>query len=154
MARNETDIEASPERIWAVLSDPGCYPHWVVGAKDIRAADAGFPAPGTRFHHKVGFGPLELRDHTEVLDAHPPYRLELRAKGRPLGTARVVLLVEPRGSASHVVLIEDAGDPLTRLVFNPLTHLLVRGRNVESLRRLKALAERPAGVSPGAAVAA
>jgi hypothetical protein len=37
---------------------------------------------------------------------------------------------------------EDPGDPLTAFVFNPLTHLLVRGRNEESLRRLAELAER------------
>ena len=39
-------------------------------------------------------------------------------------------------------MVEDPADPLTTFVFNPLTHLLVRGRNAESLRRLKELAER------------
>jgi hypothetical protein len=40
-------------------------------------------------------------------------------------------------------------------VFNPITHLLVRGRNVESLKRLKELAEsrpdigRKVSVPPG-----
>lgn len=38
-------------------------------------------------------------------------------------------------------MTEDAADRLTALVFNPLTHLLVRGRNVESLRRLRDLVE-------------
>jgi hypothetical protein len=36
---------------------------------------------------------------------------------------------------------EDPGDAATAFVFNPLTHLLVRGRNEESLDRLKRLAE-------------
>ena len=50
---------------------------------------------------------------------------------------------------------EDPGDPLTAFVFQPLTHLLVRGRNVESLERLKGLAEdrpdigRQVSVPPG-----
>ena len=39
-------------------------------------------------------------------------------------------------------MVEDAGNLLTKLVFNPLTHMLVRGRNTESLRRLKHIAER------------
>ncbi len=43
---------------------------------------------------------------------------------------------------THVTMIEDAADPLTAIVFNPLTHLLVRGRNVESLARLAELAEK------------
>jgi uncharacterized protein YndB with AHSA1/START domain len=143
VARNETYIAAPPERVFAVLADPDAYGYWVVGSDRIRGADPGFPAVGTRFHHTVGFGPLKVSDHSEVIDAHPPYRLELKAKARPLGTARVVMLMQPRGEGTHVTMIEDAGDLLTRLVFNPLTHLLVRGRNVESLRRLKELAEHP-----------
>jgi len=40
---------------------------------------------------------------------------------------------------------EDEGDVLTAFVFNPITHLLVRGRNEESLRRLSELAVRRRG---------
>ncbi|HSD79761.1 MAG TPA: SRPBCC family protein [Solirubrobacteraceae bacterium] len=143
MARTTISVDAPPERVWAVLADPACYAEWVVGSRDVRDADHGFPAAGTRFHHTVGWGPLQLRDHTLVLDAAPPHRLVLRAKSRPLGTATVVVEVLGDGRrGSRVTLIENAGDALTSLVFNPLTHLLVRGRNAESLRRLKRLAER------------
>ena len=145
MARCTQVIEATPDAIFAVLSDPLRYPDWVVGAKAMRDADDDFPALGTKLHHRVGFGPLSVEDHTEVVDIAAPYRLELRARARPLGTARVLLLVSPRGErSSYVTMIEDGADPLTRLVFNPLTHLLVRGRNQECLRRLKDLAEAPA----------
>lgn len=141
MAQNDTYIEASPERIFEILSDPDSYGHWVVGSKRIRGADAGFPAVGTKFHHVVGFGPFELDDHTAVLESAPPRLLKLKAKARPLGTAHVTMRIEPENGGSRVTMIEDAGDPLTALVFNPLTHLLVRGRNVESLDRLRELAE-------------
>ena len=67
----------------------------------------------------------------------------LKAKARPLGTAKVIVEIQPEGSGSRVTMVEDPGDKLTRFVFNPLTHALVRGRNVESLRRLQELAERP-----------
>jgi uncharacterized protein YndB with AHSA1/START domain len=140
MARNERLIAASPERVFAVLSDPDSYGYWVVGSDTIRDADAAWPALGTRFHHRVGFGPLKINDHTEVLAVDAPHRLQLKAKARPLGTARVTLTLERRGGGTLVTMVEDAGDPLTRLVFNPLTHLLVRGRNAESLRRLEELA--------------
>jgi uncharacterized protein YndB with AHSA1/START domain len=140
MARTERLIPASPERIFAVLADPSSYAQWVVGSDRIRDADVNWPAPGSRFHHRVGCGPLKVNDHTEVLAVHPPDRLELRAKARPLGTARVSLRLERRGGGTLVTMVEDPGDPLTRLVFNPLTHLLVRGRNAESLRRLEELA--------------
>jgi uncharacterized protein YndB with AHSA1/START domain len=140
MARNQRLIPASPERVFAVLSDPATYGHWVVGSDTIRDADEGWPDVGTRFHHRVGWGPIKVNDHTEVLAVDAPNRLQLKAKARPLGTATVTLILERRGAGTLVTMIEDAGDPLTRLVFNPLTHLLVRGRNAESLKRLEQLA--------------
>ena len=142
MARNEIDIDATPEHVFSVLSDARNYGHWVVGSSEIRDQDAAFPAKGSRFHHKVGWGPLKVKDHTEVLESDPPRLLVLRARARPMGTARVRLELHPRGATgTHVVMEEDPADPLTAIVFNPLTHLLVRGRNVESLQRLKAQAE-------------
>ena len=76
------------DAVWAALADPSGYEYWVVGSKVIRDAEPDFPAPGTKFHHTIGFGPLTLSDETEVLEAAPPTFLKLRAKGRPIGTAR------------------------------------------------------------------
>ncbi|WP_027006234.1 SRPBCC family protein [Conexibacter woesei] len=140
MARNERLIPASPERVFAVLSDPDSYGHWVVGSDTIRDADPEWPRVGARFHHRIGVGPFKLNDHTEVIAMEPDRHLELHAKARPLGTAHVVLDLERRGGGTNVTMVEDAGDRLTKLVFNPLTHFLVRRRNDESLRRLEELA--------------
>jgi uncharacterized protein YndB with AHSA1/START domain len=142
MARNQRLIPAPPERVFAVLADPASYADWVVGSDVIRDADAGWPAVGTRFHHRVGWGPLKVNDHTEVIACDPPHRLELHAKARPLGTASVVMELEPQDGGTLVTMTEDAGDRFTALIFFGLTHLLVRGRNVESLRRLEALSVR------------
>ena len=35
MAENEIEIEAPPERVWAVLADPQCFDDWVVGAQNV-----------------------------------------------------------------------------------------------------------------------
>lgn len=141
MARNTTHINAPPERVFEVLTDPDSYGYWVVGSKEIRGADPDWPQPGSQFHHKVGFGPFTVADSTRVELNEPPRRLRLRAKARPLGTARVTMELKPADGGTEVTMIEDPADPLTAFVFNPLTHLLVRGRNVESLNRLKELAE-------------
>ena len=143
MARNEIQVGATAERVFEVLRDPACYPRWVVGAKRFRFADPGFPAPGTRFHHAVGLGPFEVEDHTQVLEFDAPRRVVLKARARPLGTARVTIEVRPEGGGSRVTMSEGPGDALTRLVFTRLTDPLVRRRNDESLRRLRALVERP-----------
>ena len=142
MALNETHIDAPPERVFAVLADYSAYGEWVVGSRLMRGADPDFPAAGTKFHHQVGIGPLHLNDHTKVLEVDQPRKLILKAKARPfLGTAIVDITLEPRDGGTHVTLREDPGDSITAFIFNPLTHLLVRGRNTESLERLKKLAE-------------
>ena len=141
MATTHQKISVPPERVFAVLSDPRSYGHWVVGADTIRDADPAWPAKGSRFYHRVGMGPLKLNDHTEVLEVDPPRKLVLHARARPLGTAKVTLLLSPQGDATHVTMREEAGDPLSRLAINPLTDWLVHHRNVESLRRLKGIAE-------------
>ena len=141
MAVNEIHIDTPPERVFAVLADWRSYGDWVVGSRLMRGADPGFPAAGTRFHHQVGWGPLHLNDHTMVLEVDQPRKLILKAKARPLGTAVVDLEMRAENGGTRVVMREDPGDTLTAFVFNPLTHLLVRGRNEESLSRLKELAE-------------
>jgi uncharacterized protein YndB with AHSA1/START domain len=140
-------IDVPPERVFEVLSDAACYPHWVVGAKAFRGSDPDFPAIGTRFHHAVGVGPVTINDHTEVVDANPPYRLELIAHARPLGNAKVTMLLEPRADGTYVTMLEDGADLLSKLIFNPVTHVATHARNVESLRRLKAIAERGVGAA-------
>jgi uncharacterized protein YndB with AHSA1/START domain len=142
VARNKQLIQADPETVFAVLSDPSSYGEWVVGSKHVRDADEGFPAQATRFHHTVGWGPLEINDHTEVREVDPPRLLKLRAKARPAGTALVTLELEPEGPGTMVTMTEDPGDTATAFMFQPLMHLLVRRRNSESLRRLRELVER------------
>lgn len=99
MAKKERHIDASPETVFSVLSDPFSYGYWVVGSEKIRDADDGWPAPGTRFHHTVGLGPFKVDDHTVSEWMESPVLLELRAKARPLGTAKVRLELEPEGTA-------------------------------------------------------
>jgi len=141
VALNDIHIDAPPERVFAVLADWRAYGHWVVGARHIRGVDPGFPAKGTKFYPVVGAGPLQLPAETEVLEVDAPRRIVLHAKAPPLGTAINELVLEPADGGTRVTFREDPGDRLSALVFTPLTHLLVRGRNVESLRRLKELAE-------------
>jgi uncharacterized protein YndB with AHSA1/START domain len=142
MARTEIDVDVPPERVWAVLADADNYARWVVGAANIRDADPGFPAPGTRFYHTVGIGRLKLNDHTEVVESTPPLHLLLRAKARPFGTALIDLKLTRTGRGfTHVTMYEGPADLLSRLVHNPVADLLLHGRNVEALRRFKRLAE-------------
>ncbi|MCW3015862.1 MAG: Polyketide cyclase/dehydrase [Solirubrobacterales bacterium] len=140
MAINEITVDGTPKDVFDVLRDPYAYPKWVLGAKRVRDVDDGFPQPGTRFHHSVGIGPLELDDHTEVLEYTPDERLVLKAKTRPFGTARVTMEAQPVGNdRTRVVMDEVAGDPISRALYNPLVDALMKGRNAEALRRFAEL---------------
>lgn len=140
MATNRISIAAPPERVFEVLAVPERYPDWVVGADRIRDADPGFPAPGTKFHHTVGFGPLKLHDHTTSVASEPPFHLRLKAKARPFGIACVDLRLEPAGAGTCVTMNEAPPGIGWRILTLPLDPLIGL-RNSESLRRLKRLVE-------------
>jgi uncharacterized protein YndB with AHSA1/START domain len=142
VATNQRHMPVAPEAVWDVLADPAGYADWVVGSKEVRDADPGFPAPGTRFHHTVGIGPVSLRDHTEVVAAERPSLMHLRAKARPLGTATVVVEIAPGTTGSVVRLTERPDGLYTPLALSPFVHVLTKLRNAESLRRLEELALR------------
>ncbi len=135
-------MNAPPEAVWAVLADPGGYAYWVVGSKRIRDAEPEWPAPGSKFHHTIGVGPLTLDDHTVSLEAEPPRRLMLRAKGRPAGTATVILELEPRAGGTQVRITENPDGVFSPMALNPLVHVATKLRNAESLMRLEELALR------------
>jgi uncharacterized protein YndB with AHSA1/START domain len=145
VATNKRFMPVPPQAVWDVLSDPGEYGYWVVGSKVIRDADADWPAPGSKFHHTIGVGPIKLSDHTVALEAERPHRMVLRAKGRPIGTARVTLTMTPRDGGTVVHMVENPDGVYRPLALNPLVHLLTIARNSESLMRLEELALRKAG---------
>ena len=152
MARNETFISASPHDVFELLSDARTYGHWVAGSREIRAADPRWPAVGSAFDHTVGMRFLRLSDHTSVLAARPPVMLQLCARARPLPDARVTLHLQPEGEGTRVTMIEAPANRLLSILATPIGHALIKLRNVESLKRLKELAEgtarRPAGRLP------
>jgi uncharacterized protein YndB with AHSA1/START domain len=141
MATSHIQIDVPPDRVWAVLATPATYADWVVGSDIIRGQDPNWPEPGARFYHRVGWGPFKVKDHTEVVEAEPPRKLVIHAHARPVGTALVTFLLEPRDGGTYVTMIETAGDSLSRLSINPLTDPLVKKRNDITLRRLKRIAE-------------
>lgn len=141
MSVTEKQIAASPSAVWAVLADPDCYAGWVVGCRDIRAADNGFPRVGTRFHHTLALGPFNLKDYSEVVENAAPHRLVLHVKARPFGRGYVELNLVPTDGGTHLEMREGPLSPGARLGHNPVADLALHGRNVEALRRLAALAE-------------
>lgn len=137
MTRCERHIEADPERVFGRLLDAEHYPDWLVGARRVRR-DARWPATGGSFAHRVGLGPVEVRDRTSVRAIDREARvLELRVRARPLLVADVRFDVLAEGSGCRVRMEEVPVGPF-RLAA-PALAPLVRLRNERSLARLAAL---------------
>ena len=137
---------APPAAVYAVLADGERYADWVVGAKKIRSVDPQWPAPGSAFRHKVGVGPLEIKDSSTVQAVEPDRSITLKVRARPAGVARVHIELAPADDGGTDITMEEVPiDGIAKTIDNPLQRLLLKGRNVEALRRLAHLAEERAG---------
>lgn len=143
MAVTRRRIPQPPGAVYALLADGSRYAEWVVGAKCIRAVDAGWPAVGTRFHHTIGVGPLSTDDDTEVLAWEDGGEVVLKGRGWPSGAARIAITAEEAPGGCEVVIHEDPIEGPAKTFHNPLLDRLLHVRNIESLRRMeRALASR------------
>jgi len=131
-----------PSAVFAVLRDGRTYEHWVVGTRKIRAVEPGWPHVGSALHYTIGRGPLRKDDQTRSQAYEPDRRLELEAHAWPAGTARIELRAEPVADGTLVSIDEHPLRGPAKLLHNPLLDLVVKTRNVETLRRLERLARR------------
>jgi uncharacterized protein YndB with AHSA1/START domain len=127
------------ETVFSALVRPETYPDWLIGARYIRAVDADWPAPGSRFHHRVGLvGPLKVADSTEVLEVEPPSLLSMEVRARPFGRGRATFRLspapDPSGTDDPHTAVDLEEVPLGSLsVLAPLLDPLTRARNGRSL---------------------
>ena len=140
-----TEVPATPDEVWAVISDPTTYPDWLVGAQRIRSVDPSFPAPGSEFHHSVG--PTQgttVDDTTAATHADAPYRLGLEVHAGPF-QADVELLVLPSPKGSEIRFSERPRGAWKAIT--PVLRPALHARNAESLRRLQHLLEARVGTA-------
>lgn len=141
MAGNVRTMDCQPEDVFRVLGNGWLYPAWVVGASRMRNVDGSWPRPGAELHHSVGVWPALLDDTTVVEEWSPPNRMVMRARGWPIGEARVTLRVRSYDGGSMVRIDEEPVNGPATLLPGPLTTPLLRWRNSETLHRLAYLAE-------------
>ncbi|QOC25156.1 SRPBCC family protein [Microbacterium hominis] len=141
MSTNVRMLNCSPEEVFRVLADGWLFPGWVVGASRMRAVDEEWPATGSRLQHSFGVWPALIDDETVIEHVERPRQIVLRAKGWPMGEARVVIDVKPRGNHSIVRIQEEAVSGPAAFIPRILMDLLLHWRNAETLHRLAFLAE-------------
>jgi hypothetical protein len=149
MSLNVRTMDCPPSAVFDVLADGWLFPVWVVGASRMRDVDRNWPEPQSLLHHSVGSWPAVIDDQTVSEEWFPPHRAVMRAKGWPIGEARVTIDVKPRGDGCVVRLQEHPvagpGDWVPRALTEPMLYL----RNLETLRRLAWVAEGRAEADTG-----
>ena len=142
MARVTTEMAATADDVWAVLSDGWTYSAWVVGTVKIREVEPGWPAVGAKLHHAFGAWPLMIKDETEVLECEPGRRLLMQARGWPMGEATVELTLRAAGDHTVVEMYEEPTVGPGAWLNNPLVDAVGKKRLGETLDRLRRLVER------------
>ncbi|MDQ1484744.1 MAG: hypothetical protein QOJ62_437 [Actinomycetota bacterium] len=142
MAVNRHFVPHRPAAVFAVLRDGKSYARWVVGTSEIRDVDPGWPSPGSCLHWQAGRGPLRKEDVTCSLRVVEDVELEAEVVGRPLGTARVTITLDPVRDGCLITMDEHPLHGPLRTLHNRGLDMLIWLRNVETLRRLEREVER------------
>jgi uncharacterized protein YndB with AHSA1/START domain len=130
--------------VFDALADPLTYPQWLLGAKEIRAIDPTWPAPGSTFHHRVGLvGPVTLADSSSVAGIEAPNLLVLEVRARPLGRARVTFRLRASGPSTTEVAFSEETIGYAK-VLAPIAGPLAIPRNQRSLDNLGRYLDRTA----------
>jgi uncharacterized protein YndB with AHSA1/START domain len=138
MARNTIHVDAPPEAVFEVLSDPRHYGNWVVGASTTRRVDGRWPQVGSVLHHSQM---LLIHDTTTVVECEPGRRIRLEARARPVVVADVSVSLEPDGDGTRIVLEETVTGGLAGVLPGAVSGALIQLRNAEAVKRLKRLTE-------------
>lgn len=141
MSRNVRVLRCTPTDVFDVLADGWLYPAWVVGASRMREVDDAWPRAGASLHHSFGAWPFLIDDRTVAEAWDPPHHMVMRARGWPIGEARVTIDVKKRGEECLVRIQEEAVAGPGKYVPAPLMDLFLHWRNTETLHRLAYLAE-------------
>ncbi len=142
MPTTDITIDAPASAVYDSLLDAWTYEVWVQGAKNIRAVDSIWPAPGARFHHSVGFGPLMTRDETRLVRVEPDRLVELNMQLWPFGEGVVRLELQEEDGRTRVTMFEEfTGGPAAWLD-NKFQQVALKLRNDWSLEKLKDVVEQ------------
>jgi uncharacterized protein YndB with AHSA1/START domain len=101
--RNEIEIAAPPEAVWAELVQPEAWPAWYDGASDVELEERG---PHLREGASFRWNTMGFRFESRVHEFEPPYRLAWETRREALQGYHTWLLVRtPTGTR---VLTEES----------------------------------------------
>ena len=94
VAEASIEIEAPPEVVWEVASDPRNLPNWDRHIEAAHVAREGL-GPGSRYEVTMRFMGVSARVQVEVLEWEPPWRAALHLSGLLDATVTTVIASLP-----------------------------------------------------------
>jgi uncharacterized protein YndB with AHSA1/START domain len=120
--RQHAIIDASPEEVWAVVSNPRNLPRWNRFIRAVHDVPENGLRPGDRYWTEMGGFGVRFRVRAEVLEADPPRYSRVRLTG-PL-EAIVRTWIHPAGRRrsrlEHEVNYSVRGGPIGAVVSRAL----------------------------------
>lgn len=109
VARAEIEVQAPPERVWAVITDPEPRPEVMFGARTVTDWRV-----GSEISWQGEWEGKAFEDKGEVVVAEPPHRLVVThwsplsgLPDEPESYHELAFVLEPRGDATWVELAQD-----------------------------------------------
>ncbi len=135
----EHRVDVTPERVFAVVSDPARRGEWQDNTTDVRVLTPGPAGLGTRWTEtQRGVGHAEV----EVVGFEPPTRWS-EAGTADGGGATVTIVLHPDGeTATHVAVTVDLKLRGARRLMGAAIAPIIRGQVPRDLDRLADLARR------------
>jgi uncharacterized protein YndB with AHSA1/START domain len=103
-ARVSVEVDASPERVWAVISDARGLPRWDKHIQSVDVPEGGL-GPGVRYRVTMRVMALRVGVKAHVEEWDPPRLARVRVSG-PLLVAVVTTTVEPRKGGGSLLAHE------------------------------------------------
>ena len=123
--RQATVIDARPEEVWSVISDPGNLPRWNSLIRVVRGVPPNGLKPGDRYATEIGVLGARFEVSARVLEIDPPRSSMIRLTGPLEATVRTWLrpVGKTRTRLEHEVDYRLKGGPIGALVARGVKHL-------------------------------
>jgi carbon monoxide dehydrogenase subunit G len=122
VVRTALEVDASPEDVWAVVTDPANLPHWDRHIESVEAVPKAGLSPGATYVVVVRLMRVRARVRAEILEWSPPSHARIRLSGPVDATVDTVVDPLPGGRSllRHEVDYRFRGGAFGRLAARSL----------------------------------
>lgn len=136
-------IEASPQRVFDLLTDPARFPEWKRGVIAVQTVRGRLDEPGGSYTALMRVPGRTMVGHFEIAEVQAPYRLEQRGT-LPTGTTVSTDELQPAGNGTRLtfqLLYTLPGGWIASVLDAIALNRVMRREMKRSLETLKRLAE-------------